>query len=327
MLTYLFPSCRLLVPLEDNPPELTKDPIPMKKILTNSRTPFFSVRCIKILLLAIPFSSVQSGYGRTGSSEYAGTDLDYEPDGHYWTVLVVTTLLNIQHAKEIAYSAEFPDNVINKDGYYVRSRPTFLLPGAQKRVHALTGGNPENERNISLCMLQSARTPKEIGTALHRLGDSFAHTNDKKGRMYPHLIGHTLLWKKPDKIQNNPDKYLLYVHTLIKGLGGNVENIDMSVFNYIAEAGLDTDANCAILKAEYNLISGSIAFLVEEDQLPVVEKYLQERLSPISNSYALQSSTDGKGRITSIIILTHDLKVAKAQLSGQKTQTKSVIDQ
>ena len=299
----------------------------MKKILTNSCIPPSSGRYTKILLLTVAFCSVQNGYSMTNYFEYANSDFDYEPDGHYWTVLVVTTLLNIQHAKEIAYSAEFPDNVVNKDGYCVRSRPTFLFPGAQKRVHALTGGNPENERNISLCMLQNARTPQEIGTALHRLGDSFAHTNDKKGRMYPHLIGHTLLWKKPDKIQNNPDKYLQYVHTLIRGLGGNEENIDMSVFYYIAEAHLDTDANCAILKTEYNLISGSVAFLVEEEQLPVVENYLKERLSQISNSYVLQSSTDGKGRVTSIIILNHDVSVAKAQWSSLKSETASVIDQ
>jgi len=270
----------------------------VKKIKIYSPAPTFRFHYFLLLLLALILVHSVNARSESGNMD------DYEPDGHYWTVLVVTTLLKIEHAQEIAYIAEYPDNVINKDGYCVRTRFTFLFPGPQKKIHALTGGDPVNERNISLCLLAGAKTPEEIGTALHRLGDSFAHINDKKGKMYPHVIGHTLLWKKPDKIRSNPDKYLQYVHTLIVGLGGNPEELDLTVFNYIARANLDSESNAAILKAEYNLINGSIAFNIEEDHLSNVEKYMHERLSEKNQSFAVHSSTDGKGRKNITIILT-----------------------
>lgn len=228
----------------------------------------------------------------------------YETDGHYWTVLVVATLLKNQNAKEIAFSAEYPDNVINEDGYIIRGRMTYLYPKAQREVHALTGGNPDKEIEISMGMLKNAKTSGAIGTACHRLGDSFAHINNKKGKMYPHLIGHLLKWKKPDMIRNNSDKYLAYVLKLVEGLGGLGTTIDMTVFNYIAKQGYNSEENEAILKAEYNILNNSPAFNLSKDQVVKVELYLKERLTGYVNPFIIHSNKDNRGRVTTTVILT-----------------------
>ncbi len=235
----------------------------------------------------------------------------YETDGHYWTVLVVATLLKIPEAKAIAYAAEYPDNVINVHGYIVRPRYTYLYPKSQKKVHALTGGSPEYERQFSMNMLTVALTAQEKGIACHRLGDSFAHTNDKTGKMFPHLVAHLFQWKKPDKVQNNSSKYMSYVLKLVEGLGGRESEINMTVFDYIAKSGLSSSCNAAILKAEYNLLTGSIAFNIKNEELGIVEKYLNERMR--SESYAVHSSSDEKGRITTTIILIKNTAMATGQ--------------
>jgi hypothetical protein len=252
------------------------------------------ISVILIVSLTIQYASY--------ASCHANTRALYETDGHYWTVLVVATLLDLPDAKAIAYAAEYPDNVMNDDGYITRNRYTFLFPNAQTKVHALTGGNPDNEKMLSMYMLRNAQSANEKGRASHRLGDSFSHANDKKGKMYPHIIAHLFQWKKPDKIKSNPEKYLQYVLQLVEGLGGEGAEIDMTVFNYIAQANLTSDENAAILKAEYSHIVNSIAFNVEKDELPVVKAYLSWRLMP--EAYAVHINTDKRGRTTSTIILT-----------------------
>lgn len=266
-----------------------------------------SMNLIKIILLTITICNVEGTYAEVlGKREKA--KILYETDGHYWTVLVVATLLKIPEAKVIAYAAEYPDNVINSDGYIVRQRYTYLYPKSQKKVHALTGGNPEYERVVSFNMLSVAQTAEEKGIACHRLGDSFSHTNDKTGKMFPHLVAHLFQWKKPDMIRNNSNKYLSYVLQLVKGLGGRESEINMTVFEYIAKSGLSSSCNAAILKAEYNLLTGSIAFNIKKDDLPVVEEYLHERLR--SESYAVHSNSDERGRVTTTIILIKNTALA-----------------
>jgi len=254
-------------------------------------------------LFCIGSSTNAEGLNNDGKSK-----LLYETDGHYWTVLVVATMLKIPEAKAIAYAAEYPDNVINVYGYIVRPRYTYLYPKPQKKVHALTGGNPEYERRFSMNMLNLAQTAQEKGIACHRLGDSFAHTNDKTGKMFPHLVAHLFQWKKPDKVQNNSSKYMSYVLSLIEGLGGREAEINMTVFDYIAKSGLSSSCNAAILKAEYNLLTGSIAFNIKNEELAVVEKYLNERMR--SESYAVHSNADEKGRVTTTIILIKNTALA-----------------
>lgn len=228
----------------------------------------------------------------------------YETDGHYWTVLVVATMLKVQDAKVVAFNSEYPDNVINEDGYSVRGRLTFLLPGPQKKVHALTGGDPEIERAKSFRMLQEATDARSIGIASHRLGDSYSHVNERTGRMYPNVLGHIFRWQEPDKIRNNAKRYLSYVCALVKGMGGSEAKIDMTVFNYIAEHGLSSDDNSAILKAEFNLLNGSPAFNVARNQITLVQQYLTERMTHEDRSFITHSNTDEKKRTTITIILT-----------------------
>jgi hypothetical protein len=238
------------------------------------------------------------------STPFSNHAANYETDGHYWTVLVVATMLKIRDAKVVAFNAEFPDNVINEDGYTVRGRLTFLLPGPQKKVHALTGNDPEIEKAKSLRMLQEATDARSMGVASHRLGDSYSHINDRTGRMYPHVLGHVFLWQKPDKIRSNAKRYLAYVYALVKGMGGPEAKIDMTVFNYIAEHNLNSDDNSAILKAEYNLLNGSPAFNVGRNQINLVQQYLTERMINDNRSYLKYSNTDEKKRTTITIILT-----------------------
>lgn len=245
----------------------------------------------------------------------------YETDGHYWTVLLVATMLKLPEPKMMAYSAEYPDNVVNADGYRVRARHTFMYPKAQKKIHALTGGNPEAERKISLKMILAAIGPHQLGVATHRLADSFAHINDKKGKMFPHILGHTLHWKEPDKIKNNPAKYLRYVKELVTALGGADASVDMTAFEYIAKAGLNSSSNEAILKAEYNIITNALAFTIEKDDLMVVEKYLKERLLPQNGTYAVHSNTDGKRRVTKTIILIQSAYTAQLREKAQNIDT------
>lgn len=238
------------------------------------------------------------------------TKILYETDGHYWTVLVVATLLKIPEAKAIAYAAEYPDNIVNKDGYITHSRYTFLYPKPQIKVHALTGGNSDYERLVSFNMLSVAETDQEKGIACHRLGDSFSHTKDKKGKMYPHLVAHLFQWKRPDKIRNNSSKYLEYVSWLVEGLGGKSSEVNLSVFEYIAKSGLTSNENAAILKAEYKLLTGSLAFNIKKNELPIVEKYLNERMR--GTFYAVHSDSDEKGRETTTIILVKNTLIAIA---------------
>lgn len=254
-----------------------------------------SHRNLKFLLLFASIILSQNIYARKEKVAKRQA-VEYETDGHYWTVLLVYTMLDKPDAQTVAYYSEYPDNVMNRFGHAVKSRPTFILPWAQKKLHSLTGGVPSFERQLSIDMVQAAKTSKELGYALHRLADSFAHTNDKKNKMYPHIIGHTLLWKKPDKISTNPRKYLEYVRALVTSLGGDISTFDMRVFEYIAKTGLSSAVNASILKAEYSLTINAVAFNINSNHLSEVKRYLFQRDTVNADRYIVHSETDGKGK-------------------------------
>jgi RHS repeat-associated protein len=55
----------------------------------------------------------------------------YEHDGHYWTVLLVTTMLKMENAQQIAYWAEYPDHIMNDNHYFEKNTNTWLNPELQ----------------------------------------------------------------------------------------------------------------------------------------------------------------------------------------------------
>lgn len=229
---------------------------------------------------------------------YQDKDGNYETDGHYWSVLLVATLLKLPDAKNIAFYAELPDTYMSDNSTPVFTTNTwadiFNVFGFQTNLHALTGGDPAKERALSKQMVAEAKTAKEKGLASHRLGDSYAHTNPKTGKMYNTGLGHVREaegghW--PDKIKNRPGLYLDYVKDLTDALGGKGANVDMFAFNYIAKAGLDTGDNSNILKTEVNLVSGSNNFTIDNGSIDAVRGYLTERSKSGNFSFSINSHT------------------------------------
>ncbi|PVD51784.1 hypothetical protein DC498_13820 [Terrimonas sp.] len=78
----------------------------------------------------------------------------------------------------------------------------------------------------------------QLGMALHRLGDSYAHTKrSNKNKMYNPGYGHIFSGDGghgADKIANRPELYKAYTEHLAKALGGRLGfegGLDMFTFN------------------------------------------------------------------------------------------------
>ncbi len=204
-------------------------------------------------------------------------EVKYETDGHYWTVYLVSTLLKNPDARSLAYYSELPDWECDTLGCHLRATSTYLKPAWQGRVHALTGGDPLKERNCSADWVRQATTLEMKGHALHRLGDSFAHTRKSGKKMFPKGIGHALAGHKPDKIRLDTAKYILYVTTLAKALGGEDAVIDMTAFHYVCKAQLGTSSNIEILKSEVRIQTGQTKYTINYKEVKAVEDYLNFR--------------------------------------------------
>ena len=212
----------------------------MKKIFTSILLSVFTL-CAFIHSSAIPAAASHI------------EKMDYNTDGHYWTVYLVSTLLKLPNARELAYYAEMPDHILHEDGNKKRATMTWLNIFMQGKVHALTGKTPEKERERSRKMYEHAKTVKEQGRALHRLGDSYAHAKSCETKMYKRGMGHAFAPEhghEPDMIRNYPEKYLNYVKDLTRVLGGPDAKIDMTAFEYVSKMKLETGDNIEILKAE-----------------------------------------------------------------------------
>jgi len=208
----------------------------------------------------------------------------YETDGHYWTVYLMGTLMGSSQAREIAYYAEYPDNVMSSTGDVIRGRPTWLDPTFyQPEIHSLTGFNAEFERRRSTTAADLASTMGAYGEALHRLGDSFAHTNlNGSGNTYMNGVGHAADGHIPDKIATRPELYLQYVRTLEKSMGakfGHMGNVDLFTFEYIAKSHGSTEQNSAIFETEIRIQEQAQTFTVAGDQRSVIQEYLDSRNS------------------------------------------------
>ncbi len=212
----------------------------------------------------------------------SGNGLQYNSDGHYWTVYLVATLLKLPNAKELAFYAERPDHIFDEDGNKKRATNTWLWLHRQGRVHALTGKEPEMERERSRQMILEAKDMKRKGFGLHRLGDSYAHAKPDDKKMYPMGVGHAFTPEgghEPDMIRNYPEKYLRYVEDLVRVLGGEGAQVDMTTFQYIAKMKLETEDNIEILKAEIMIQNRQSAFKIRETQSGSLTDYLNLRAS------------------------------------------------
>ena len=104
---------------------------------------------------------------------------EYETDGHYSTVYLVSLMLgmNPDKAWELAKATEAPDTVIHNETKY-EINDTWADATDQESIHSLTGGYHGIEEFLSA--IQFLYTSKEdmirLGELLHRFGDSYAHT-------------------------------------------------------------------------------------------------------------------------------------------------------
>jgi hypothetical protein len=199
----------------------------------------------------------------------------------------MSTLMGSDQALNIAQWAESPDHFVSAAGDPIEATRTWLNPLKQGPLHALTGGRSSAERDISDLSIDASDNTKELGEALHRLGDSFAHSKvSDVTQMYLPPFGHaasSILSTDPDKIANRPWLYLEYVERLANSLGKRLSfsgSIDLFPFLYIAESGANTEENSAVLEAETRIRQGVKSFNVAGDQVNAIKRYVS-----ISNNH------------------------------------------
>ena len=191
----------------------------------------------------------------------------------------MATLMGRGDAYSLAYYTEQPDNLIARNGEVLGSPNTWMDRTMQRHVHALTGGDPANERINSGLYVRSSQSYQQMGWAMHRLGDSYAHTNlinDEK--MYPNGVGHLLDWHTPDKIKNRPDLYLQYVQQLQDDMGSRLGfkgKVDMFTFDYVAKSKGGTEQNSAVFETEIRIREGASSFSVGGNQVDAINDYLK----------------------------------------------------
>uniref|UniRef100_UPI00192C4C46 RHS repeat-associated core domain-containing protein n=1 Tax=Flavobacterium sp. UGB4466 TaxID=2730889 RepID=UPI00192C4C46 len=228
---------------------------------------------------------------------------NYEVDGHYWTVYLAALLAGKSNAGELAYYAQIPDEIMDRGGDIVKATNTWTLLDWQVDVHALTGGYRDGERRNSELGYFNGKTARQQGYALHRFGDSFAHSKDN-GRMYSTGIGHLFEGHTPDKIAERPELYKEYASSLTSMLGGNLE--DMFTFNYVADNKGTTEQNSAILETEVRIQEGVKTFSVVGNQVGTINSYMKSRdaYTNTKSKYMATSATgdvyrpDGNGGFT-----------------------------
>ena len=214
-------------------------------------------------------------YGFNNPIKFFDPDGNYERDGHFWTVYVAGLVTGRKDAGSLAYWAEYPDQVMSKHGDVLMTRDTWMYWDSQIGVHALTGKSAAYERGRSRDWFARATYDEERGAALHRLGDSYAHSK-ANGKMYDTGLGHLFQGHSPDKIAKRPELYLEYVKDLVSTLGGD-ENTDLFTFEYIAGSGGSTDQNSAVLETEVSIRSGIKSFAVGDGMSGVVSDYISAR--------------------------------------------------
>jgi RHS repeat-associated protein len=220
-------------------------------------------------------------YGFNNPVRFLDATGAYETDGHFWTVYLMGTLMGSQYAFNIAHHTERWDNRMYANGDAYAENPTWMDPVYQKYVHALTGEYAVLERLKSQQMVEAADNTLALGLALHRLGDSYAHTNMKNGIFtYETGLGHALEKQNghaPDKIANRPELYKRYANHLSRVLGKAINfkgQVDMFTFNYVADSRGSTEQNSAIFETEIRIREGAGTFSVAGNQVGAINNYI-----------------------------------------------------
>lgn len=104
---------------------------------------------------------------------------EYETDGHYSTVYLVSLMLGMSpdKAKQLAVATEAPDTDVHSETNFELD-DTWINGEYQETIHSLTGGFHGTEEFLTA--IQFIYTPREnilkLGELLHRFGDTYAHT-------------------------------------------------------------------------------------------------------------------------------------------------------
>jgi RHS repeat-associated protein len=207
----------------------------------------------------------------------------YEVDGHFWTVYLMTTLIGIGNdlSFNISYFTEWPDQKMYPSGDLESATNTWMNPMNQGPYHALTGGRSSAERDISDIDVANSTSTFNLGLALHRLGDSYAHSIvGNESKMYNAPLGHawaSVFGTDPDQIANRPWLYKEYVQRLAGALSDRFNykgNIDMFTFNYVADSKGKTGQNSAIFETEIRIRQGARLYSVAGNQVDAIQKYI-----------------------------------------------------
>jgi len=105
---------------------------------------------------------------------------EYETDGHYSTVYLVSLMLGMESNKalELAKATEGPDTTVHSKAKFELNDTWGHLFGPQQEIHALTGGFHGIEEFFTAIKFLNTPTNdiKGLGELLHRFGDTYAHT-------------------------------------------------------------------------------------------------------------------------------------------------------
>ncbi|KIQ16433.1 hypothetical protein RT99_20390 [Flavobacterium sp. MEB061] len=124
---------------------------------------------------------------------------EYETDGHYSTVYLVSLMLGMDpaKAKQLAEATEAPDTDIHSETNFELD-DTWIDGEYQETIHSLTGGFHGTEEFLTA--IQFIYTPKEniskLGELLHRFGDTYAHT--KLDNILPKNLNEYNLFENPE---------------------------------------------------------------------------------------------------------------------------------
>jgi RHS repeat-associated protein len=209
-------------------------------------------------------------------------DGNWERDGHYWTVLLVATMLKLPNAAELAYWAEYPDQIMDRK-LHIRDQSAKKTASYWKAEFRLTkhafGGNFNDKKAYFDKWWAKSYNVIGKGKSVDYFGDMYSHIDwtdmetwkSQSPSMNPDMfnvtLGHGMQGYAPDKIKNRGTLYGHYIKDLVSFLGGEDASIDMSVFYNAASSGLDTEGNVGIFRVEYALLksSKSIAFESKEE--------------------------------------------------------------